>query len=167
MLNVIDRAMFTGLAVATLLLSGNAFADIVEIKASATKFEPAVVFVKPGDSVKFTGMSGHQTGSIDGMIPEGAQAWKSTMGEELTVKLNKDGIYVYECSPHMSRGMVGAIVVGEGEAKNLEAIRKHPENNGTIGRVIGQLETELEARRGRSQAHTAGQSSGGAAVVAE
>lgn len=145
MLIVIDRAMFTGLAVATLLLSGNAFADIVEVKASATKFEPAVVFVKPGDSVKFTGMSGHHTTSIDGMIPEGAQAWKSAMGEEFTVKLDKEGAYIYECSPHMSLGMVGAIVVGDGEPKNLEAIRKHPENNGMIGRVVRQLETELEA----------------------
>ena len=35
-------------------------------------------------------------------------------------------VYIYKCSPHMSLGMVGAIVVGEGKPANLDAIKSNP-----------------------------------------
>ncbi len=144
---LINRTSIAGLAVAGALWSGIAPADTVEVKAVVTKFEPAVVFIKPGDSVKFSNMAGHDTVSIAGMIPDGAPGWKSAMSEEITVTLDKEGAYVYQCSPHVGLGMVGAIVVGAVPPANLEAIKNNPENKGMVGRSIRQLEKELAAHK--------------------
>lgn len=140
----IRRITLTGLAMA--LISGNVLADLVEVKAAATKFEPAVVFVKAGDTVKWSNMAAHDTVSLAGMIPDGAQAWQSKMGEDFSVTLDAPGAYIYKCSPHVSLGMVGAIVVGEGKPANLAAVKSSPENKGMIGRAIRELDKALQAK---------------------
>ena len=66
---LINKTNIVGLALASALWSQIAVADTVEVKAVVTKFEPTVVFIKPGDSVKFTNMAGHDTVAIEGMIP--------------------------------------------------------------------------------------------------
>lgn len=144
---LINKTNIVGLAIASALWSQIAAADTVEVKAVVTKFEPAVVFIKPGDSVKFTNMAGHDTVAIEGMIPEGAEPWKSAMNEEFSVTLDKEGAYVYKCTPHVSNGMLGAIVVGKVPPANLDAIKKSPENKGMIGRAVRQLEKEVEAHK--------------------
>ncbi len=142
-----NRTSITGLAIAGALLSQIALADTVEVKAVVTKFEPAVVFIKPGDSVKFSNMAGHDTVTIAGMIPDGAQGWKSAMSEEITVTPDKEGAYIYQCSPHVGLGMVGAIVVGDTPPANLDAIKKSPENKAMVARAVRQLEKELAAHK--------------------
>jgi len=144
---LINKTNIAALAVASVLWSQIAAADVVEVKAVVTKFEPEVAFIKPADSVKFTNMAGHDTVAIEGMIPEGAKPWKSTMGEEITITLDKEGAYVYKCTPHVGNGMVGAIVVGKVPPTNLDAIKKSPENKGMIGRAVRQLEKALEAHK--------------------
>lgn len=47
------------------------------VNALVTAFEPIVLFMQPGDTVRWTNMTGHDTQSIDGMIPEGAKEWQS------------------------------------------------------------------------------------------
>ena len=54
---LINKTNIAGLVLASALWSQIAMADVVEVKAVVTKFEPAVVFIKPGDSVKFTNLS--------------------------------------------------------------------------------------------------------------
>jgi len=77
-------------------------------------FEPNVVKVAPGDSVHFVAADkGHNVESIDGMIPEGAAPFKGEMNKDVTVTLDKPGVYGFKCKPHYSLGMVGLIVVGE------------------------------------------------------
>ena len=144
---LINKTNIVGLALASALWSQIAVADTVEVKAVVTKFEPTVVFIKPGDSVKFTNMAGHDTVAIEGMIPDGAKPWKSAMNEEFSVTLDKEGAYVYKCTPHVGNGMLGAIVVGEGPPANLDAIKKSPENKGMIGRAVRQLVKEVEAHK--------------------
>ncbi|MGH8538861.1 MAG: plastocyanin/azurin family copper-binding protein, partial [Gammaproteobacteria bacterium] len=80
------------------------------------------------------------------MIPDGAQAWQSKMGEDFSVTLDAPGAYIYKCSPHVSLGMVGAIVVGEGKPENLAAVKSSPENKGMIGRAIRELDKALQAK---------------------
>jgi pseudoazurin len=144
---LINKTNIAWLAIASSLWSQIAVAETVEVKSVVTKFEPTVVFIKPGDSVKFTNMAGHDTVAIEGMIPEGAEPWKSAMNEEFSVTLDKEGAYVHKCTPHVGNGMVGAIVVGEVPPANLEAIKKSPENKGMIGRAVRQLEKEVEAHK--------------------
>ena len=75
-------------------------------------FEPAVITIKKGDTVKFiaTDMS-HNSSSVDGMIPDGAEAWIGGMSQDVEVTLSKEGVYVYQCTPHNMMAMVGVIKV--------------------------------------------------------
>ena len=82
------------------------------------------------------------------LIPEGAQPWQSKLGEEFNLTLDKEGAYIYKCTPHVSAGMLGAIVVGELPPKNLDQIHAHPENKGMVGRAIRKLDEELKKKSG-------------------
>jgi pseudoazurin len=144
----ITKSQVAGLAASLMLISATALADEIVVTAKATAFDPMVVFIKPGDTVKWTTMAGHDTVSIEGMIPEGAQPWRSKLGEEFNITLDKEGAYIYECVPHIGLGMAGAIVVGELPPKNLDQIHAHPENKGMVGRVIKKLDQELKKKSG-------------------
>lgn len=108
---------------AALLVSGQfAVAENHVVKASVTNYDPLVVFVQPGDSVTWTNMGGHNVETIPGMVPEGAEGFSSKLGEEgYTVTFDVEGAYVYKCLPHVSTGMVGAVIVGDNPS-NLAAI---------------------------------------------
>lgn len=82
-------------------------------------FEPAVVKAKVGDTVTFVPTnSGHYVQSY--VVPEGTTAWKSKLDETWTVKLEKEGVYLYYCPPHLMMSMIG--IVQAGKATNLDAI---------------------------------------------
>lgn len=84
-------------------------------------FEPAVLKIAPGDTVTFIPTNkGHNVESK--VIPEGAEAFKSELDEKYSVKLEKEGVYVYVCPPHSMMNMAGVIQVGE--ATNMEAVQK-------------------------------------------
>lgn len=130
-------------------LSANAMAEEHIIKGVVTNWVPLVTYAKPGDSIKFMQMAGHDTESIDGMIPDGAQKWKAKMGEEgFSVKLDKEGAYIYKCNPHMTTGMVGAVVVGDGAPANLAALDKSVNDvklgKNMVARTIKKMKQELQ-----------------------
>ena len=85
-------------------------------------FEPAVIKVSKGDTIHFkaTDMS-HNSVSMDGMIPEGASSWAGQLNQDITVKLDSEGVYVYQCDPHAMMAMIGVIQVGE--AVNLSEVK--------------------------------------------
>ncbi len=94
------------------------------LKGQSMVFEPPVLTINPGDSVKWVATNpGHNTASIDGMLPQGANPWNGGINEELVVKFDKEGIYGYKCTPHYILGMAGFIVVGNANS-NLEAVKK-------------------------------------------
>ena len=85
-------------------------------------FEPSVVSLQVGDSVTFKATdAGHNSASIEGMIPAGAAIWDSGMSQDITVTFTEEGTYVYQCTPHLMMAMVGVITVGDSN-KNLEEI---------------------------------------------
>jgi len=116
------------LAGSLVMLSGAALAESHEVQMLNTGpdgvmvFEPAVLSINPGDSVTFKPTNpGHNSESMEGMMPEGAEGWQGGMGQEVTVTFDQDGVYVYQCTPHLMMAMVGVIKVGSGS--NLEAIK--------------------------------------------
>ena len=118
----------TILAGSLVILSGTALAESHEVQMLNTGpdgvmvFEPAVLSINPGDSVTFKATNpGHNSESMAGMKPEGAEGWQGGMGQEVTVTFDQDGVYVYQCTPHLMMAMVGVIKVGSGS--NLEAIK--------------------------------------------
>ena len=113
---------------AAVIFAGAAGAAEVEIKMlnkgerGAMVFEPNFVSVAPGDTIRFVPTDkGHNAETIKGMIPDGAEAFKSKFNEEITVTLDKEGIYGVKCAPHYGMGMVALIEVGE--PVNLDAAK--------------------------------------------
>ena len=77
-------------------------------------FEPSVLRIEVGDSVTFKATdAGHNSASIEGMIPSGAPAWDGSMSEDITITFTEEGTYVYQCTPHLMMAMVGVITVGD------------------------------------------------------
>jgi len=85
-------------------------------------FEPAVLKVSLGDTIHFKATdAAHNSVSMDGMIPSGAADWAGKLSQDITVVLDSEGVYVYQCDPHVMMAMIGVIQVGE--AVNLEDIK--------------------------------------------
>ena len=86
------------------------------------QFEPAFLKVAPGDTVTFVPSDKtHNSESLAGAIPEGAEPWKGKINEQITVTFSQEGLYAYKCQPHLALGMVGLIQVGE-SAANQDAV---------------------------------------------
>ena len=91
-------------------------------------FEPAVLKILPGDSVTFKATdAAHNSASISGMIPEGAQEWNEALSKDITVTFDIEGVYAYQCTPHAMMAMVGVIQVGENPS-NLNQVISEAEN---------------------------------------
>lgn len=102
------------------LLAGGALAETHEIKmlnkgeAGTMVFEPDFIQIAPGDTVKFLATDkGHNAESVLDMIPEGAEAFKGKINQELEVTLDEEGLYAVKCLPHFAMGMVMSIAVGD------------------------------------------------------
>ncbi|MEL6958284.1 MAG: pseudoazurin [Pseudomonadota bacterium] len=89
-------------------------------------FEPRIIVVKPGDTVKFLATDpGHNSEYIPEMSPEGVEGWEGRIGEEVEFVAETPGFYGYKCTPHASVGMVGLVIVeGEGMMENFEAAQE-------------------------------------------
>ncbi len=125
------RTMMAG-ALMTLAVTAAGAAE-VEIRmlnkgaAGAMVFEPALVKIAAGDTVKFIATDkGHNAESVPEMLPAGAQPFIGKINEEIVVTFAEAGAYGIKCKPHYAMGMVALIVVGQ--PANLEAAKaaKHP-----------------------------------------
>ena len=100
--------------------------DIKMVNADASGqvmiFDPPFIKANIGDTVTFlpTDML-HNSQSVPGLIPSSASSWNGAMNEKITIELNTEGVYVYQCTPHIALGMIGVIQVGE--ATNLDNIK--------------------------------------------
>ena len=90
-------------------------------------FEPAVLSIKKGHTVKFVATDlAHNSSSVEGMIPEGAEPWVGAMNQDIEVTLTEEGVYVYQCTPHNMMAMVGVIKVES--SSNINSIRAKAES---------------------------------------
>ena len=139
-------------AAALVLATGAARGAEVEVKllnkgseGAMMVFEPALVKVAPGDTVKFVATDkGHNAETIKGMLPEGAAAFQGKNGEDIAVKFDQEGVYGVKCLPHYGMGMVAMIVVGS--PTNLDQARAVPQV-GKAKQVFVTLFDKLEASK--------------------
>ncbi len=110
----------TTVAAFGLALAGMAGAETIDVRmlnkgeAGMMVFEPALVMLAPGDSIRFLATDkSHNAETIEGMLPEGATAFEGKVNEELTVTFDQPGLYGVKCKPHFAMGMVMVIAVGE------------------------------------------------------
>jgi pseudoazurin len=114
-------------ALAMMLLGGAAIAENFDVQMlnkgaeGAMVFEPAFVRAAVGDTVTFMSPDkGHNAESIEGMLPEGVEPFKSEMSKDFTLTLTAEGVYGIKCTPHYAMGMVALIQVGA--PVNLDAV---------------------------------------------
>lgn len=107
-------------------LAGPASAEVHEVgmynrsENGPMIYEPSFLKIAPGDSVRFVPTQpSHNAATIDGMIPEGAEPFRSKINEDFTVTFEVEGSYGIKCSPHYAMGMVMLIHVGEVEETAL------------------------------------------------
>lgn len=136
-------ALFFGAALAAVTLSGAVAAAEIEVKmldkgaTGVMVFEPALVKIAPGDTVKFVPVSkGHNVEAIPGMVPDGVVPFTGQINETVTVKFDKAGVYGFKCKPHYGMGMVAMVVVGSPENENEARAVSHP---GKAKKVFAEL----------------------------
>ena len=89
-------------------------------------FEPALVKIEPGDTVKFVATDkSHNAETIKNMLPEGAAPFAGKVNEDVAVTFDKSGVYGIKCMPHYAMGMVALVVVGKPD--NLDQAKAVPQ----------------------------------------
>ncbi len=121
------------------LAAGTAGAEVIEVKmlnrgeTGTMVFEPAFVVAQPGDTVKFLPTDrGHNVESIDGMLPDGVDSFKTKPNDEFSLTVDAEGLYGIKCTPHYGMGMVALIQVGD--AVNLDAAKDVKQRGKSRGR---------------------------------
>ena len=82
-----------------------------------------VAEIDVGDTITWLPASkGHNVHFIAG--PDGWELpKKSKNNKEVAITFDTPGIYLYQCTPHASMGMIALVIVG-GDTSNLDAIAK-------------------------------------------
>jgi pseudoazurin len=77
-------------------------------------YTPDLVRIEPGDTVVFVPTDkGHNTVSIDDMVPNGVEPINIGFNKQGAVTFDQPGVYGIKCTPHAGLGMVALIVVGD------------------------------------------------------
>jgi len=114
------------ISLATLNLAVNAKDYEVKLLTTDTNgqnmvMSPGYLKISSGDTVTFVPSDpSHNVESLS--IPAKAEPFSSKMGKKFTHTFDKDGVYLYKCTPHFALGMLGVIQVGA--AKNLAIVTK-------------------------------------------
>ena len=74
-------------------------------------------------------------------VPEGVEKIKSKNNKEVSFTFEKEGVYLYVCTPHKGMGMIALVVVGD-SLENLDSIKKS-RMNGKSKRKLKELVESL------------------------
>ena len=137
------RNMVFALSMLTFAIPNIVNAEEHVVNAAAREFKPAIVYVQPGDTVKFINMTSHN--AVTYLVPEGGvnfgEKGKMAGATMVTPPLETNGIFGYVCEPHIGFGMVGVIVVGDVSADQKAAVKEKAmaELQGPFKRLIGKI----------------------------
>jgi pseudoazurin len=108
-------------------------------------FDPDFIKANVGDTVTFLPMQKAGHTSISLLVPEGAKPWKATPDTQISVKIEKQGIYLVQCDVHKSLGMVAVIQAGKpvnlAEAKKVagDFAGKQLQNKDRFEKLLAQV----------------------------
>ena len=132
------------------LLSTSAFAadisvDMLNKRDDGAKmvYSEDISTIEVGDSITWLPtQKGHNVEFIAG--PDGWKApKKSKLSKEYTYTFDTPGVYLYQCSPHKSMGMIAIVVVGEADPKVVKDRLKGAKVKGKSKKVLKALLAEL------------------------
>lgn len=132
----------TLLAIFSFILPNLVNAAEHSVNAEARVFNPAIIYIAPGDTVKFNNMTSHN--AVSYVVPEGGTVFGEhgkMAGSSMSVTPDKEGVWGYVCEPHVGFGMVGVIVVGDvtAEQKDAAKAKAMAELEGPFKRLIGKI----------------------------
>lgn len=134
-------AMFTIVLGLSSSFAGNLTLDMLNKRADGQKmvYSEDVVHVDVGDTVTWLpATKGHNVEFIS--VPEGfGIPKKSKLGKEYSMTFEIPGIYLYQCTPHKSMGMIGLVIVGH-DTSNKDTVAK--------AKVFGKSKKKLKALLG-------------------
>ena len=97
-------------------------------------YSTEVARVAVGDTITWLPTSkGHNVHFIS--APDGVELIKSKMNKEFSFTFEKEGIYLYQCTPHKSMGMIALVIVGE-NTDNIDSAKK--------AKVVGKSKKKLK-----------------------
>ena len=122
-------AIFYGIFLGFVLAVSSTFAADMDIEMLNKKGKEKMVYsvdvanIDAGDTITWLPASkGHNVHFIAG--PDGwALPKKSKNNKEVAITFDTPGVYLYQCTPHASMGMIGLVVVGE-DTSNIDLIKK-------------------------------------------
>lgn len=97
-------------------------------------YSTEVARVAVGDTITWLPASkGHNVHFIS--APDGVELVKSKMNKEFSFTFEKEGIYLYQCTPHKSMGMIALVIVGD-NTDNIDSLKK--------AKVVGKSKKKLK-----------------------
>ena len=135
------KKILSTLAIATALASTQVSAEDMSIDMLNKRDDGAkmvysedIARIDVGDTITWLPKSkGHNVHFIS--APDGVELVKSKMNKEFSFTFEKEGIYLYQCTPHKAMGMIGLVVVGE-NTDNLDSVKKT--------KVVGKTKKKLK-----------------------
>lgn len=112
------------------------------VNAEARIFKPDIIYIQPGDTVRWTNMTSHN--AVTYVTPDGSAGFgeKGKLpGGSFSATPDKEGIFGYVCEPHAGMGMVGVIVVGNATKEVQDAALKQADETlqGPFRRLMGTI----------------------------
>ena len=105
------------LAMATPALAEDMTIDMLNKREDGAKmvYSEDIARIDVGDTITWLPTSkGHNVEFIAG--PDGWDApRKSKLSKEVAITFDTPGVYLYQCTPHKSMGMIAIVVVGDGD----------------------------------------------------
>ena len=81
-----------------------------------------VARVDVGDTITWVPTSkGHNVQFVT--VTEGVEKIKSKNNKEVSFTFEKEGVYLYVCTPHKGMGMIALVIVGD-SLENLDSVKK-------------------------------------------
>ena len=95
--------------------------------------------IEVGDSITWLPTSkGHNVEFIAG--PDGWKApKKSKLSKEFTYTFDTPGVYLYQCTPHKSMGMIALVVVGDGD-NDVSGAKVRGKSKKKLAELLSQLQ---------------------------
>ena len=117
--------------------------------AHAFRFEPKLLRVPAGSTVRFKGSTGrHTVSAILRMIPVGARSFEIRGKPSMDLTFEKEGVYGIRCRVHGRHGMVMLLVVGDPSVNMEEAKEYLPKLGEAERRGFEELFAVLEGQNG-------------------
>jgi pseudoazurin len=132
-------------AMATPALAEDTTVEMLNKRDDGAKmvYSEDITRIEVGDTVTWVPTSkGHNVEFIAG--PDGWKApKKSKLNKEVAITFDTPGVYLYQCSPHKSMGMIAIIVVGEPDPKVVKDRLKDAKVKGKSKKKLKALLADL------------------------